>query len=106
MAEITIHDILAQFGEEALNNLYLGDRIGRLSTRFSNLWTWKRLADEGHSRDTSIDFFLAINPSTIPSRNSFRIWNTIPALSAARVCVVRYPRHRSCHLSLTLVLSR
>jgi predicted helicase len=34
MAETTIHDILAQFRDEALNNRDLGDRFERLIARY------------------------------------------------------------------------
>jgi len=66
MAETTIHDILAQFRDEALNNRDLGDRFERLiaryllldplfADRFSNVWMWNDWPMKGKTGDTGID---------------------------------------------------
>ncbi len=66
MPETTIHDILAQFREEALHNRDLGDRFERLiaryllldplfGDRFSNVWMWNDWPMKGKTGDTGID---------------------------------------------------
>jgi predicted helicase len=66
MIESTIHDILAQFREEALHNRDLGDRFERLiaryllldplfADRFSNVWMWNDWPMKGKTGDTGID---------------------------------------------------
>jgi predicted helicase len=66
MSEKTIHDILAQFREEALNNRHLGDCFERLiarylqldplfADRFSNVWMWNEWPLKGNTGDIGID---------------------------------------------------
>ncbi len=66
MSEKTIHDILAQFREEALNNRHLGDCFERLiarylqldplfADRFSNVWMWNEWPMKGNTGDIGID---------------------------------------------------
>ena len=62
----TIHDILADFREEALNNRDLGDRFEPLiarylqldplfADRFSQVWMWNEWPMKGKPGDTGID---------------------------------------------------
>lgn len=66
MSHQTIHDILARFREEALNNRDLGDRFERLivrylqldplyADRFSNVWMWNEWSKKGNTGDIGID---------------------------------------------------
>jgi predicted helicase len=66
MSISTIHDILAQFREEALNNRHLGDCFERLiarylqldplfADRFSNVWMWNEWPMKGKTGDIGID---------------------------------------------------
>lgn len=62
----SIHDILAEFREEALNNRELGDKFERLICRyleldpqyadqFSNVWMWNEWPQKGAMGDIGID---------------------------------------------------
>jgi|TARA_B110000037_G_scaffold217579_1_gene278952 predicted helicase len=67
MAEqVSIHDILAKFRDDALNNRDLGDRFERLicryleldpqySERFSNVWMFNEWPRKGETGDIGID---------------------------------------------------
>lgn len=66
MADTTIHDILAEFRDAALNNRDLGDKFERLicryltldpqyAERFSNVWLWNEWPRKGEVGDIGID---------------------------------------------------
>ena len=66
MSQTTIHDILAEFRDAALNNRDLGDKFERLicryltldpqySERFSNVWLWNEWPRKGEVGDIGID---------------------------------------------------
>ena len=66
MPDTTIHDILAEFRDAALNNRDLGDKFERLicryleldpqyAERFSNVWLWNEWPRKGEVGDIGID---------------------------------------------------
>ena len=66
MAKKTIHDVLAYFREESVNNRDLGDKFERLicryleldpiyAERFSNVWMWNEWPRKGNVGDIGID---------------------------------------------------